>query len=389
MVGGSLAGLRAAEALRHVGHDGPLTIVGAERHPPYDRPPLSKQILTGRFGPDQIPLHVEEGFEAEWVLGISATGLDVERRRLLLQAGEDLPFDWLVIATGAEPRRLPAAPEWPAVHYLRTVDDAVALRDDLSRAGHLVVVGAGFIGLEVASSAKQLGLSVAVVEALPVPLERAIGAKMGAAVAEWHRGRGIEIHTDVGLDSVLGSGRPEAVRLTDGSVLPADVVVIGVGVAPATGWLEGSGIDLDNGVLCDERLRVESRGRPLPGIVAAGDVARWEHPGYGEHVRVEHWTNAAEQGEAAAHTLAHGDDAPPYEATPYFWSDQHGLKLQFVGRTEPGDDVEMIEGSIEEERFVAAYGRGGRLVAALGMRRPARVMALQRLIGDGSPFPPE
>jgi 3-phenylpropionate/trans-cinnamate dioxygenase ferredoxin reductase component len=387
VVGGSLAGLRAAEALRHVGHEGPLTIVGAERHLPYDRPPLSKQILTRKFGPDDIPLHVEEGFEAEWLLGVAATGLDLERRRVLLYGGEDLAFDWLVIATGAHPRPLSAAPAGPGVHYLRTVDEAVALRDDLSRARQVVVIGAGFIGLEVASSAKGLGLSVSVVEVLPVPLERAIGAEMGAAVAAWHRRRGVEIHTAVGLDRIVGPNGPEGVRLTDGRLLPADVVVVGVGVAPTTAWLEGSGVDLENGVLCDERLRVLSGGRPVPGVVAAGDVARWAHPGHREPLRIEHWTNAAEQGESAAHTLAHGDEAPPYRPTPYFWSDQYGLKLQFVGHAEPGDQVKMIEGSLDEERFLAGYDRDGRLVAALGMRRPARVMALQKLIGEGAPFP--
>jgi 3-phenylpropionate/trans-cinnamate dioxygenase ferredoxin reductase component len=388
-VGGSLAGLRAAEALRHVGHDGPLTIVGAERHLPYDRPPLSKQILTGKVGPEQIALNVEDGFEAEWLLGMTATALDLDRRRLILDTGEDLPFDWLMIATGAHPRLLPATPPGPGVHYLRTVDEAVDLRNDLSRARHLVVVGAGFIGLEVASSAKELGLSVSVVEVLPVPLDRAIGPQMGAAVAAWHRSRGVEIHTGTGVAAIVGSERPEAVRLTDGRMLPSDVVVVGVGVTPTTAWLEGSGVDLENGVLCDERLRVHSGGRPIPGVVAAGDVARWAHPGHVQPLRVEHWTNAAEQGEAAAHTLAYGDAAAPYEPTPYFWSDQHGVKLQFVGHTQPGDDVAMIEGSLDEDRFLAAYGRGGRLVAALGMRRPARVMALQRLIGEGTPFPPD
>ncbi len=165
--------------------------------------------------------------------------------------------------------------------------------------------------------------------------------------------------------------------------------MVGVGVAPTTAWLEGSGVDIENGVLCDERLRVLSGGRPVPGLVAAGDVARWAHPGHRELLRIEHWTNAAEQGESAAHTLAYNDAAPAYRPTPYFWSDQHGRKLQFVGHTEPGDEVKMIEGSLEEERFLAAYGRGGRLVAALGMRRPARVMALQKLIGEGAPFPPD
>jgi len=388
VVGGSLAGLRAAEALRRGGHDGPLTIVGAERHRPYDRPPLSKQVLTGKIEPGQADLHIEEGFEADWMLGVSATGLDLGHRRVKLAGGEDLAFDRLVIATGAHPRLLPMAPVGPGVHYLRTVDDATALRDDLAAAERVVVLGAGFIGLEVAASAHQRGLEVSVLEALPVPLERAIGAEMGAAVARWHRLHGIDVRVGVEVEAIEGSGRPEGVRLSDGTVVPADVVVVGVGVSPTTAWLEGSGVDLDNGVVCDESLRVQAGGRPIPGVVAAGDVACWTHPGYGKPVRVEHWTNAAEQGEAAAHTLIAGEAPPTYGPTPYFWSDQHGVKMQFVGHTIPGDDVVLLEGGFDDSRFVAAYGRSGRLVAALGMRRPARVMALQKLIDQGAPFPP-
>ncbi len=388
VVGGSLAGLRAAEALRRGGHDGPLTIVGAEHHRPYDRPPLSKQVLTGRIEPDQVELHIEAGFEADWMLGVTASGLDLGRRRVKLSGGDDLPFDRLVIATGAHPRLLPIAQAGPGVHYLRTIDDATALRADLAEAPRVVVIGAGFIGLEVAASAHQRGSEVSVLEALPVPLERAIGAEMGEALARWHRVHGIDVRVGVGVEAIVGSGRPEGVRLTDGTVVPADVVVVGVGVAPTTTWLEGSGVDLDNGVVCDESLRVLSGGRPIPGVVAAGDVACWTHPGYRKRVRVEHWTNAAEQAEAAAHTLIEGDAAPPYGPTPYFWSDQHGVKLQFVGQTNPGDEVVLTEGSFDDNRFVAAYGRNGRLVAALGMRRPARIMALQKHIDEGVPFPP-
>jgi len=388
VVGGSLAGLRAAEALRRGGHDGPLTVVGAERHRPYDRPPLSKQVLTGKIEPGQAELHIEAGFEAEWLLGVTATGLDLVGRRVKLGGGDDLPYDRLVIATGAHPRLLPMAPAGPGVHYLRTIDDATSLRDDLAGAQRVVVIGAGFIGLEVAASAHQRGLEVSVLEALPVPLERAIGAEMGEALARWHRAHGVDVRVGVGVEAIEGSGRPEGVRLSDGTVVPADVVVVGVGVSPTTAWLEKSGVDLDNGVLCDQRLRVLSGGRPIPGVVAAGDVACWAHPGYGKRVRVEHWTNAAEQAEAAAHSLIQGDASTPYGPTPYFWSDQHGVKLQFVGQTNPGDEVMMIEGGFDDSRFVAAYGRRGRLVAALGMRRPARIMALQKLIDEGAPFPP-
>lgn len=403
VVGASLAGLRTAEALRAGGHAGPITLVGEEEHLPYDRPPLSKQLLTGKVGADATRLVVPGSLDVEWMLGTRATGLDLANRTVLVDstghaagtafghaAGQELPFDGLVIATGARPKILPGAPPAPGVHYLRTLDDAEALAADLSGSQGLVVIGAGFIGLEVASSAASLGVPVVVLEALPVPLERALGARMGQAVMEWHRRKGIDVRAGIGVNEiVLGESRPEGVRLHDGTVVPADTVVVGVGVAPCTEWLEGSGVDLVDGALCDSRLRVLSEGRPVPDVVAVGDVARWAHPAYGEPVRVEHWTHAAESGEAAASTLLRGDQAEPYAPVPYFWSDQHGLKLQFVGRALAGDEVVFVEGSFEEERFLVAYGRDGRLVAALGMRRPARVMALQRMIGEGAPFPPQ
>ena len=394
IVGASLAGLRAAESLRHTGHDGPITVVGDERHRPYDRPPLSKQVLTGKAPPDDTALAVPDGLDVTWRLGLMATGLDLEGRRVHLSDGDDIPYDGLVIATGARPRVLPGADPGDGVHYLRTLDEAVRLRDDLGRSEALAVIGAGFIGLEVASSAQALGVPTVVLEALPVPLERALGAEMGSALMAWHRFRGTDVRAGIGVHELVrrerdGSGRPEGVRLSDGTMVPADTVVVGVGVAPATEWLEGSGLDLGDGVRCDSRLRVLRSGRPVPGVVAAGDVARWDHGGYGEPVRVEHWTNATEAGQAAARTLLLGDEAEPYAPVPYFWSDQHGVKLQFVGRTRPGDDTVILEGSFDEDRVLVAYGDQGRLVAALGIRRPARVMALQRAIASGASFPPE
>ena len=390
IVGASLAGLRAAEGLRHHGHEGPITIVGAEAHLPYDRPPLSKQVLTGKTDAGGTALALPENLDVEWVLGAPATGLDLEHRRVRLVGG-DLPYDGLVIATGAAPRALKGAPAGPGVHYLRTIDDSIQLRADLERSEALVVIGAGFIGLEVASSAQELGVPTVVLEALPVPLERALGATMGRAVMEWHRSKGTDIRAGVGVDELVirYDGRPEAVRLSDGHVVPADDVVVGIGVSPVTDWLAGSGVDLSDGVRCDSRLRVLAGGHPVPGVVAAGDVARWDHPGYPETVRVEHWTNATEAGEAASRTLLLGDQAEEYDPIPYFWSDQHGVKLQFVGLALPGDDTTLMEGSFEEDRLLVAYGRQGRLVGALGMRRPARVMALQRMIAEGGNYPPE
>ncbi|MBV9661211.1 MAG: FAD-dependent oxidoreductase [Acidimicrobiales bacterium] len=389
IVGGSLAGLRAAEALRAGGHTGALTIIGEERHLPYDRPPLSKQVLTGKVAPDGALLPIPDALGADWLLAARATGLDLTRRLVLLDDGTEVAFDGLVIATGARPRILPGAPPGPGVHYLRTLDDAIALAKDLSGSSGAVVIGAGFIGLEVASSAASLGVPVTVLEALPVPLERALGPQMGQAIMDWHLGKGMDIRSGVGVNElVLGAERPQGVRLHDGTMVAAETIVVGVGVIPCTDWLDGSGVDLMDGVVCDDKLRVLAEGKPVPGVVAAGDVARWSHPAYGQAVRIEHWTNATESAEAAAHTLLRGNDADPYEPVPYFWSDQHGIKMQFVGRAAPDDEVAVLEGSLADDRVVVAYGRSGRLVAALGMRRPARVMALQRAIGEGAPFPP-
>ena len=211
---------------------------------------------------------------------------------------------------------------------------------------------------------------------------------MGSAVADFHRRNGVTVLTGVSVEGIVGSGAVEGVRIGGGDIVPGQLVVVGVGVSPTTGWLEGSGVDLDNGVLCDERLRVLSGGRPVPGVVAAGDIARWLHPSYGTKIRVEHWTNAVEQGEAAAKSLLLGEAAPAFAPVPYFWSDQHGAKLQFVGDATGWDDMTLIDGSVEEDKFVVAYGRAGKLTAALGMRRPAKVMAMQRLIGEAAEFPP-
>jgi 3-phenylpropionate/trans-cinnamate dioxygenase ferredoxin reductase subunit len=346
-------------------------------------------VLTGKIGAERTALAIPDDLDADWLLGRPATGLNLLARTVSLPGGEELPFDQLVIATGARPRQLAAAPPGPGVHYLRTLDDALAIKSDLATSQATVVIGAGFIGLEVASSAQELGVRVTVLETLPVPLERAIGAEIGRRIAEWHVGKGLDLRLGVGVEELLGGERAEGVRLADGLIVEADTVVVGVGVTPETRWLEGSGVDLDDGVVCDSRLRVLAGGRPVPGVVAAGDVVRWAQAGQGRGVRVEHWTNAAEQGQAAARTLIDGEEAPEFSPVPYFWSDQHGVKLQFVGHTEPGDEIALIDGDYSEDRFVVAYGRQGRLVAALGMRRPARVMGLQAQIAAGAPFPPE
>jgi 3-phenylpropionate/trans-cinnamate dioxygenase ferredoxin reductase subunit len=393
VVGASLAGLRAAEALRRDGHDGPLTVIGDETHAPYDRPPLSKQLLTGKTDVAGTALSADADLDIQWRLGTVATGLDLDRRVVSLRhgqdAGEELAWDRLVIATGSHARRLPVIPEGDGVQVLRSLDDAVALRAALTGGSpRLVIVGAGVIGLEVASSARAIGLDVTVLEYADLPLLRVLGPVLGAACARLHRAHGVDLRLGVQVEGLVGSPHVEGVRLAGGEVVPADVVVVGVGAAPNTAWLEGSGVDLDDGVRSDSRLRVLAGGHPLPDVVAAGDVARWDLPGAGP-TRLEHWTNAVEQAQAAAAVLLRGDEAPEFTSVPYVWSDQHGRKLQVVGLPAAGDEVAILDEAADEHRLVAAYGRDGRLVAAAGFSRPARVMALRRLIEAGGAFPPE
>jgi NADPH-dependent 2,4-dienoyl-CoA reductase/sulfur reductase-like enzyme len=386
VVGGSLAGLRAAEAFRREGFDGILRIVGAEDHLPFDRPPLSKQVLAGTWDPERARLRGADELDADWLLGRQATALDVGTHAVTLDNGERVDAEAVVIATGAAPRRLPAEvapPDLAGVHVLRTLGDCLALAADLAPSPRVVVIGAGFIGSEVAATAKGLGCEVTVVEALPVPLERALGAELGPLCARLHEDHGVSVRLGVAVAGLEGGddGRVAGVRLADGTAIEADVVVVGVGVAPVTGWLEGSGLTLRDGVVCDDRCQA------APGVVAAGDVARWHHPGLGTDVRVEHWTNAAEQAHAAALTLLHGPAAPAYAPIPYFWSDQHGTKIQFVGHNQVGDTVSIAEGSVEEGRFVATYSRGDRLTAALLWNRPARVPHWLDRLADLSPAP--
>ncbi|MEO6318592.1 MAG: FAD-dependent oxidoreductase [Acidimicrobiales bacterium] len=381
IVGASLAGFRAAEELRTRGHTGTITIVGDEPHRPYDRPPLSKQVLTGAKPPESTELHLALGsvddLGLDWRLGESATGLDLAGRTVLLGGGERLPYDGLVIATGASPRRLPGTDHLDGVHTLRSLDDSMAIRAALAAGPRRVaVVGAGFIGAEVAASARSLGLEVSLIEALPVPLERGLGPQMGAVVADLHRHHGVDVHLAVGVVLIEGGDRVERIRLTDGSVLDVDLVVIGIGVSPNTEWLEGSGLTLDNGVVCDASCRA------APAVVAAGDVARWPNERFDEVMRVEHWDNAIAMGGHAARTLL--GDAIPYTPVPWFWSDQYDRKIQLAGRAAADDVVEIVSGSVEERRFVAFYGREGRLVGVLGMSQPAKVMRWRRLIEEGA-----
>jgi NADPH-dependent 2,4-dienoyl-CoA reductase/sulfur reductase-like enzyme len=381
VVGASLAGLRAAETFRSAGFDGCLTLIGAEAHLPYDRPPLSKKVLAGDWEPDRIVLRKPGAFDElglDLRLGTAADRVDLQNRTVSV-GGDDVPFDALVIATGASCRRLPGQPDLPGVHVLRTLDDALALRADLDAApAHVVVIGAGFIGAEVAATARQRGLDVVVVEALPVPMVRGLGPELGAVCAELHRDHGVRLHLGVGVAAIEGTTRVERVRLADGTVLPADVVVVGIGVRPATDWLEGSGLTLRDGVVADATLAAGP-----PGVYVAGDVARWPNPRYGEEMRIEHWTNAAEQGALAARNalaVAAGDAPTPYAPVPFFWSDQYDARIQFLGRASADDEVRVVVGDLASRRFVACYGREGRLRGVFGMSMPKALMSFRPLL---------
>ena len=347
IVGASLAGLRAAETLRADGFDGPITLIGDEAHLPYDRPPLSKQVLAGDWEPDRTALSTSERLaelDLDLRLGTRATSFDLTTRTLGLAGSETtaggpaepggarpdetLTVDSMLIATGARCRTLGPGPRLEGVHVLRSLDDCLALRTDFEASpARVVVVGAGFIGAEVAATARTKGLDVVMIEALPTPLSRVLGPEMGSVCAAVHRDHGVDLRTGTGVEGIDGADRVERVRLSDGSVIDADVVVVGIGVTPNTEWLEGSGLTIDNGVVCD------ATGWAGPGVAAAGDVARWPNRRFGLVIRVEHWDNAAAQGAHAARRLL--GTAEPFAPIPWFWSDQYDRKIQLAATCTP------------------------------------------------------
>ena len=381
VVGGSLAGIRSAEALRRRGYEGRLALVGAEVERPYDRPPLSKELLRGDREPEKIQLTRDDVFEAlelDLHLGVAAEALAPEDRCLQLANGDRLPYDGLVIATGARARALPGVEPMPGLHTLRSLEDALEIRAALGKSPRVAVVGAGFIGAEVAASCRQLGLEVSMIESLPSPMARVLNARVGAVCSAAHRDHGVDLRLGVGVEAVEGDGRVEGLKLSDGSRIEADLVVVGIGATPETGWLETSGLPLEDGVVCDSRCAT-----PAPGVVAAGDVARWHHEGYGESIRIEHWTNAVEQADAAAARLLEGEAAPPFTPVPFVWSDQFDLKIQATGRIHPDDEMFIAHGSLEDRRFVALFGREGRLQGALALNRVRDLIGYRRMLRDG------
>ncbi len=381
IVGASLAGVRAIRALRRREYDRDIVLVGAEPHLPYDRPPLSKDFLAGERDAASLLLESEDFYEdVELRLGSPATALVPRERRVTLADGSGITADHVIIATGARPRPLPDTAARPGLHVLRTLDDAEALRDDLDRAEHVVIIGAGFIGAEVAATARSRGLEVTMLEALAAPVVRGVGPEIGNLLADLHRDRGVDLRLGVSVEAVVGDDRVRAVRLGDGTSIPADVVVVGIGAVPNVEWLEGSGIPVDNGVRCDATGRVAG----VESVWAAGDVANWHHAQYDERMRIEHWTNAADMGVAVANAILDGHGAKPFTPLPYVWSDQYDTKIQVLGRVSGEDDVRVAAGSVDDGRFVATYERGGRLRGVVGFSWARAVMSFRPLLDEAA-----
>ncbi|MFI1539484.1 NAD(P)/FAD-dependent oxidoreductase [Streptomyces anandii] len=383
VVGASLAGLSTVRALRAEGYDGEIVVVGEERHTPYDRPPLSKDFLTRGLDADALALADEDEYadlDAQWLLGERAVRLDSAGRTVTLAGGRHVRTEGVVIATGARPRTLPGTDGLAGVHTLRTLDDALALRAELSDGlPRVVVIGAGFIGSEVASAAHRMGLHVTVVEALDVPLERQLGREMGLVCSSLHSDHGVRVLCGTGVAGLIGKDRVTGVRMADGRELPADIVVAGVGVRPATDWLAGSGVRVDDGVVCDAGCRTD-----VPGVVAVGDVARCPNPFTGRHARIEHWSNATEQAKTAARTLLSGVPAPAPLTAPYFWSDQYQVRIQLAGHVAPGDRPEIVDGDVDSRSFTAVYRREGAPVAVLSLNQPKLFGRIRRTLGPAA-----
>jgi len=375
IVGASLAGARCAESLRRRGWDGRIVLLGAEDERPYDRPPLTKAYLDPDRRPD-VPFLLTDAalaaLDVELWVGTRATGVNPAARQVTVNGQRQLSYDVLVIATGASPRTWPPGERLAGVHVLRTLGDATALRADLERQPRVAVLGGGFIGAELATAARRRGLDVTVVEMAEAPLARALGVSVGRLVQHLHTAAGVRLRCGVVATDIRGTKRVEQILLSDGSSVEADVLIIALGVTPATSWLRGSGLQIDDGVVCDARLRAFGHDN----IYAIGDVARWPHPLLGQSVRIEHWTNAVEHADVAAAGIVGVDKT--VDSVPYVWSDQQGRKLQMLGRPRAGDDVAIRADDIGG-RHVAIYSRADQLSGVFAIDSP-RFIAMARQV---------
>jgi NADPH-dependent 2,4-dienoyl-CoA reductase/sulfur reductase-like enzyme len=382
IVGASAGGLTTGEALRKAGYQGAITLVGDEPHLPYDRPPLSKHFLKGEWQAEQIFLRPRADIDAldlDLRLGVAATGLDLPGQAVELADGTRVPFDGLVVATGVRPRRLPGSEDVAGLHVLRTMEDALALRAGLGPGRRLVIVGGGFVGAEVAATARELGAEATLLEAGPVPLALAVGTEAGRFLARIHLDHGVQVHTGAMVAEVLSArDRVTGVRLAQGSILAADDVLVAIGSLPNTGWLEGSGLTVLDGLVCDEYSAA------APGVYGVGDVARWHNPLFGTSMRVEHRTNVGEQALAAARNLISPHRRQPFAPMPYFWSDQYDTRVLAYGHLRDHDEA-VVVASEASQRLLVAYRRGDRLVGVLAAGIPQKtVRAWRGLIAAGA-----
>ncbi|HEU0090406.1 MAG TPA: FAD-dependent oxidoreductase [Pseudonocardiaceae bacterium] len=384
VVGAGLGGLRTVESLRTAGFAGRISLVGDEPHEPYDRPPLSKEILAGQWPEERARLHRGDLRDLDVGLHLGQAAVGVDATAVDLADGIRLRYDTLVVATGVRPRRLPGQPDHPRWHVLRTLEDCRTLRDSMSAARSLLVIGAGFIGAEVAATARAAGLEVTMLEALPVPFARVLGEQMGALCARLQSDHGVTVRTGVRLAECLNpsadTGGGVAAKLADGTLVRADAAVVGVGTVVDSGWLAGLGVPAANGLACDATGLVAGTGN----VYAVGDIAAWPHPTVGDRPRIEHWTSATEQAMVVAQRIAGAEITLRADAVPYFWSDQYGLKLQLVGRPDVATAVEVLHDPGTIKGTLAGYFADGTLVAALAFHSPRLLNRCRTLIRDGA-----
>lgn len=381
IVGGGLAGAKGAEAARSGGYEGRIVLLGTESRLPYERPPLSKTVLRAEADPESSRVH-DHDFYAQnsitVITGDTVEELDVGAREARLSNGGSIAFDTAVLTTGAQPRQLelPGA-QLAGVHYLRTVDDSVRLHSAIKNAGRVAVIGAGWIGSEVAASARQMGAEVVLIEPLAVPLQRVLGTRVGEMFQQLHSDHGVRLRLGSGVSELRGGGSVEQLVLSDGSVEDADVVVVGIGVNPQTELARAAGLDIDNGVVVNELLQTSA-----PHVFAAGDVANAWHRRYGRHLRIEHWANALNQGAAAGANAA--SEPVPYTRLPYFYSDQYDLGLEYVGFADANDAV-AIRGDLAKREFIAFYHQDGVVTAGLAVNIWDVVEDLRTIINAAAP----
>jgi NADPH-dependent 2,4-dienoyl-CoA reductase/sulfur reductase-like enzyme len=380
VVGAGLGGLRTVEFLRAEGFSGRISLVGDEPHEPYDRPPLSKQVLAGQWPEERAVLHRGELSDLDVSLHLGRSAVGVDRATVELDNGTRLHYDALVAATGVRARRLPGQPDHPELHVLRTLEDCRALRSSISRARSLLVVGAGFIGAEVAATARMAGLEVTLLEALPVPFDRVLGEQMGRLCAQLQTDHGVTVRCGVRLMNFVDSDGGIAAQLADGSVVRADCGVVGVGTVVDGGWLAGLGVPTEGGLLCDAGGLVEGTGN----VYGVGDIAAWRHATYGDRPRIEHWTSAAEQAAVVAQRITGAEITRQADVVPYFWSDQYGLTLQLVGRCDLATSIEVLHDPGVIRGTTAGYFAGGVLVAVLVFHAPRLLSHYRRLVATGA-----